>query len=122
MKRNLLTILAVLILVSGCKESPEQAAKRIRDTMVAMQSQQAAAEKANSEAVFDLLSKHATAIKKGDAIEPIRKTLGDPLQVRPLATGDTAEAWSGAKGNSQTTLVLVVADGNVKDITASTKP
>jgi len=120
--RNLIICLAIAALSAGCKESPEQAAQRIRDTMVAMQEQQAAAEKASSEAVFDRLSKHATAIKKGDAIDPIRKTLGDPLQVRKLSTGDTAEAWSGAKGDSQITLALIVADGKVKDIVASTKP
>ena len=63
--------LVALALIAGCtsRETPEQAAERIRDTIAAMQSLSAEEQKARSVERYERLAKHADSIAKGMAFD-----------------------------------------------------
>jgi uncharacterized protein with beta-barrel porin domain len=116
-------IIAALALFVGCsaKETPEQAAERIRDTIAAMQSMSAEERQARSEAAFDRLSQHADSITKGMSFDQVNKMLGDPAQTR-VKDGTISQAWSGTKDGTTITLAVRFKGGVVVDVMGSRKP
>jgi len=119
--RNLIIYLIITALFTGCKESPEQAAQRIRDTMVAMQELSQEEQQAHSQATFDRLAKHGEAISKGMTFSNVNEMLGEPLQVR-VNDGAISQAWSGTKDGKTITLAVRFEKGIAADVMMDRKP
>ena len=119
--RNLIICLIIAATFTGCKESPEQAAQRIRDTMVAMQSLSQEEQQARNQATFDRLAKHGETISKGMKFESVNGMLGEPLQVR-INDGVISQAWSGTRDGKTITLAVRFEKGIAADVMMDRKP
>jgi outer membrane murein-binding lipoprotein Lpp len=116
-------VLIGLVIAAGCssKETPEQAAERIRDTIAAMQSLSAEEQKARSVERYDRLAKHADSIAKGMAFAEVNSLLGVPVQSR-VKDGAISQAWSGTKDGKTITLAVRFEQGLAVDVMISRKP
>jgi outer membrane murein-binding lipoprotein Lpp len=115
--------IVALALIAGCtsRETPEQAAERIRDTIAAMQSLSAEEQTARSVERYDRLDKHADSIAKGITFDEVNSLLGVPVQTR-VKDGSISQAWSGTKDGTTITLAVRFENGVAVDAMSSRKP